>query len=107
MRLNRELGANFDVDNFRHEARYSVVRERIETSIVSRHDQVVHVAGQPIHFGKDEHVHVEISQKYTDDSIAALTARAGLRVLRTWKDPASAFALVLVAPCAKGSRHVS
>ena len=83
-RLNREIGCDFDLDGFRHRARYSAARERIETDLVRARAQVVHVAGRSIAFAEGEAMRVEVSHKYTEDRIAALAARAGLRVAGGW-----------------------
>lgn len=98
VRLNNELGANFDLDAFFHRAVYSPARERIETAIVSRAAQIVTIRGHRFQFEPGEKIHVEISQKYTDDSFASLARKAGLVVERSWKDAARSFALTLVRP---------
>lgn len=95
-RLNREAGADFDLQRYAHRATWSAARERIETAIVSRARQAVTVAGQRIDFGEGERIEVEISQKYTDASMRRLAGRAGLAVDATWKDGAGDFALVLL-----------
>ena len=95
-RLNREVGSDFDLDGFRHRARYSVVRERIETDLVSTRAQAVHIGGQAFAFEDGEAIRVEISTKYTDAGFAALAARAGLRVVDGWNDPRDWFGLRLL-----------
>jgi L-histidine Nalpha-methyltransferase len=95
-RLNREAGGGFDLNRFAHHAVYSTQRERIETAIVSRVEQTVPVAGEQVHFAEGERIEVEISRKYSDASIRALSAQAGLDVIGTWKDEAEDFALVLL-----------
>lgn len=97
-RINREVGADFDRRRFAHRAEWSAARSRIETSIVSRIDQRVQVAGQDVHFEAGEPIHVEISHKYTDAHFEALAARAGLRVSHRWNAPADRFGLRLLEP---------
>lgn len=94
--INRETGADFDLDGFAHRARYNPMAERIETSLVSRRDQDVHVAGRRFHFAAGEAMHVEYSCKYSPPSFARLTAAAGLRVARVWRDPDALFSLQLL-----------
>ncbi|HET7301363.1 MAG TPA: L-histidine N(alpha)-methyltransferase [Oleiagrimonas sp.] len=94
--FNRELGADFDLDAFAHHAHYNPMAERIETSIVSRRSQDVHVAGRSFHFEADESIQVEYSCKYSLASFAHLAARAGLRVQRVWRDPDHRFSLQLL-----------
>ena len=95
-RLNRELGADFDVGAFAHRAVFSRERSRIETSIVSRRPQVVRVGGHAFVFEQGEPIAVEISHKYTDAHFDALAARAGLRVIERWNSPADRFGLRLL-----------
>jgi uncharacterized SAM-dependent methyltransferase len=60
-------------------------------------DQVVEVAGTAITFRRGETIHTENSYKFTEDGFAALAAAAGWRVQRSWRDPASLFAEILLA----------
>jgi uncharacterized SAM-dependent methyltransferase len=90
-RLNRELGCDFDLAAFRHRARYNAMAGRIETHIVSTRDQRVRVGRQQVGFDAGEAMLVEYSCKYATDDFAALAARAGLRVERTWLDPQRMF----------------
>ena len=96
-RLNRELGADFDLAAFQHRARYHAARQRIETDLVSRRAQRVRIGGRDFAFAAGEPVRVEHSVKYTDASFAALAARAGLRVVGGWNDPRDWFGLRLLA----------
>jgi dimethylhistidine N-methyltransferase len=95
-RLNRDIGSDFDVDAFAHRATYSMDRGRIETYLVSRKAQTVHVEGRSFEFADGEAMHVEYSHKYTDDGFAALAAAAGLKVVRGWNDPMDWFGLRLL-----------
>ncbi len=98
VRLNREIGSDFDLAGFAHRARYVVPWRRIETSLVSRRAQVVHVAGQAFAFARDEAMQVEYSHKYDDAQFAAMAAAAGLRVAAAWDAPARMFGLRLLRP---------
>ncbi|WP_313247945.1 L-histidine N(alpha)-methyltransferase [Stenotrophomonas acidaminiphila] len=98
VRLNREIGSDFDLAGFAHRARYVVPWRRIETSLVSRRAQVVHVGGQAFAFARDEAMHVEYSHKYDDAQFAAMAAAAGLRVAAAWDAPARMFGLRLLRP---------
>ncbi|WP_426804621.1 L-histidine N(alpha)-methyltransferase [Stenotrophomonas sp. SrG] len=95
-RLNREIGSDFDLDGFEHRARYSVPHLRIETELVSRCAQRVHVAGRAFDFADGEAMTVEYSHKYTDAAFGALIAEAGLRVRMQWNADAPAFGLRLL-----------
>lgn len=95
-RLNREIGSDFDLDGFRHVARYSQERARIETSLVSARRQRVRVGGQAFDFDEGEAMLVEYSHKYDDASFAALAGAADLAVVRSWNDPRGWFGLRLL-----------
>lgn len=93
VRLNREIGADFDLDGFRHRARYNVLSGCIETCIVSNRDQDVHIDDRTFRFTKDEAMLVEYSCKYTLESFARLAERAELRVAEVWTDPEDQFSV--------------
>ncbi|MCB7147290.1 L-histidine N(alpha)-methyltransferase [Stenotrophomonas maltophilia] len=95
-RLNREIGSDFDLDGFRHRARYSVARLRIETDLVSQRAQDVHLDGRTFHFEANEPIRVEYSHKYTDDSFEALLQPAGLQVMQRWDAEGPAYGLRLL-----------
>ncbi|HFK2920777.1 L-histidine N(alpha)-methyltransferase [Stenotrophomonas beteli] len=95
-RLNREIGSDFDLDGFRHRARYSIARLRIETDLVSQRAQDVRLDGRTFHFEADEPIRVEYSHKYTDDSFEALLLPAGLQVVRRWDAESPAYGLRLL-----------
>ncbi len=83
-------------DGFRHRARYSVARLRIETDLVSQRAQDVRLDGRTFHFQADEPIRVEYSHKYTDDSFEALLLPAGLQVVRRWDAESPAYGLRLL-----------
>jgi len=85
-RINRELGADFDLTAFSHQAFFNRERSRIEMHLASRRDQRVAVCGRVIEFRECETIHTENSYKYTPDSFAALTRRAGWTPLESWTD---------------------
>jgi dimethylhistidine N-methyltransferase len=93
VRMNRELGADFDLAGFRHRARWHPLAERIETHIVSRREQDVHIDGRTFRFGAGEAMLVEYSCKYTLEGFARFAARAGLRVAGVWTDAARQFSV--------------
>lgn len=98
VRLNRDIGSDFDLDGFRHRAVYARARGRIETFLVSQRAQEVTVAGRRFHFAAGEAMQVEYSHKYTDAGFAGLAQRAGLRVVRRWNAPCDGFGLRLLQP---------
>ncbi len=97
-RLNHEIGSDFDLDGFAHRAIYARERQRIETFLVSRRAQDVHVAGHRFHFDAGEAMQVEYSHKYTDETFATLAASAGLHAVGRWNDARHWFGLRLLQP---------
>ena len=93
LRLNREIGSDFDLAAFAHRARYNPMAGRIETHLVSRREQQVKVARANVKFRADEAIQVEYSCKYSLEDFAALAARAGLAVKRVWTDPQRMFSV--------------
>lgn len=95
-RLNRELGADFDVGGFRHEAVWDEAESRIEMRLVSRRPQRVRIAGRQFHFGAQEILVTEYSHKYTLAAFRALAQSGGFDVVRVWTDPAELFSVQLL-----------
>jgi dimethylhistidine N-methyltransferase len=98
VRLNRELGADFDLRRFRHRAVYNALAGRIETHIVSLATQDVRIAADAFHFDLHEAMLVEYSCKYSLDDFARLAQKAGLRLERHWTDLQRQFAVVYLVP---------
>ena len=97
-RINRDLGADFAVANFDHRAIFNTELERIETHVISRCEQSVHLADRRFEFGAGEAMRVEISCKYTKESFGRLAARAGWSIAQQWTDTEALFALYLLRP---------
>jgi dimethylhistidine N-methyltransferase len=85
-RINRELGANFDLSSFEHHACYNGERKRIEMHLASTKRQKVKVNGKAISFRAGETIHTENSYKYTVESFAALARGTGWSPLQSWSD---------------------
>ena len=78
VRINRELGADFDLDAFAHRAVWNPRDSRIEMHLESLRDQKVRVAGRSFAFAKGETIHTENSAKFTVARFAELAEKAGL-----------------------------
>ncbi|MEZ5469038.1 MAG: L-histidine N(alpha)-methyltransferase [Lysobacterales bacterium] len=96
-RMNRELDADFQIDQFLHRARYQSIVGRIETDIVSRRAQRVRVAGRVFDFAVDEPVRVEVSCKYDHSDMQRMARQAGLHLQQIWTDRQERFAVVLMS----------
>lgn len=92
-RINRELGADFQLDRFRHKAFYDPVMGRIEMHLESLDSQRVHVAGSRFDFGAGESIHTEISCKYSMEEFRDIGRKAGFSPERFWTDSAQLFAV--------------
>lgn len=90
-RINRELGADFQIDQFEHEARFNPDHGRIEMHLVSQCDQKVKINGHQFQFKDGESIHTESSHKYSVDSFKQLAASTGLKVVKTWFDKRKLF----------------
>ncbi|HEY3947558.1 ergothioneine biosynthesis protein EgtB [Phenylobacterium sp.] len=93
-RINRELGADFDLDAFAHCAVWNAQDSRIEMHLESLKDQQVRVAGRAVRFAAGETIHTENSCKFTVDGFARLAASAGWTLEARWISPDPAFAVV-------------
>jgi L-histidine Nalpha-methyltransferase len=98
LRLNRELGANFDLQAFRHQAVWVPRASRIEMRLISGRHQTVSIAGEHILFEPDEAIITEHCHKYTSELFAAQAAQAGWSGRRTWTDPREYFHIRYLEP---------
>lgn len=96
-RINRELGGNFDLASFAHEARWNPQTSAIEMHLVSENDQTVRVDGREVRFANGETIHTEDSRKYDVAEFEALAGEAGWRLARVWSDPDGLFAVLGLA----------
>ncbi|MEM6490783.1 MAG: L-histidine N(alpha)-methyltransferase, partial [Pseudomonadota bacterium] len=96
IRINRELGADFDADAFDHKAIYNASASRIEMHLESRASQIATVAGQRFAFAAGETIHTENSHKYRPDEVAAMAAAAGFETVERFSDADRLFAVVLL-----------
>jgi len=91
LRLNRELGADFDLSHWKHRAIYNAKDGRIEMHLLSGREQTVHLADREFHFAAGEKIVTEYSYKHSPEGFAALAARADFRLARMWTDDARLF----------------
>jgi dimethylhistidine N-methyltransferase len=92
-RINRELGADFDVRAFRHRAEYFPERARVEMHLESLRFQSVFIGGRKFVFERGETIHTENSYKYSVQEFTALAARAGFEACRCWVDERELFSI--------------
>lgn len=94
VRVNRELGGEFDLRAFRHKAVYNPREGRMEMHLESRQAQTVAIRelGIEVPFAAGETIHTESSYKFDREQIAALAADTGFEVRKTWTDSEGRFA---------------
>lgn len=92
VRLNRELNANFELDQFTHDARYNEEEGRVEMHLVSQTEQRVAVNGTTVYFEEGESIHTENSYKYALDEFRELVSD-WFSVERVWTDAQNYFSL--------------
>jgi dimethylhistidine N-methyltransferase len=100
-RLNRDLGANFDADKFRHKVLWNPSASRIEMHLESLSTQRVRIPANSsgpaltVNFASGETIHTENSYKFTPHAVEALLASANFKAVRSWQDPQQLFAVTL------------
>ncbi len=98
VRINRELGGNFDLSAFTHRAIYNRERHRIEMHLIAKTSQNVRLLGTNLAFRAGESIHTENSYKYSLDRFAKLARSSGWMPSASWTDVSSMFSVhVLVA----------
>jgi dimethylhistidine N-methyltransferase len=95
VRMNRELGADFELSRFRHRAVFDGRLSRVEMHLESLEPQLVHVSGHPFTFREGETIHTESSYKWEITGFDALAAIAGFAAERTWTDERAWFCVKL------------
>ena len=98
VRINRELGGDFDLEAFSHRAVWNAAESRVEMHLVSRRRQTVRVAASGISFSLEEGetIWTESSYKYTPAGVTAMLERVGFRTVEQWIDGDDGFALTLL-----------
>jgi dimethylhistidine N-methyltransferase len=97
VRINSELGGDFDLDAFDHRAVWNAEESRMEMHLVSRVDQTAHLAGREIRFNAGETIHTENSYKYAPEMFVELARRAGWKVAARWVSDSPSFGVFALA----------
>ncbi|MDB5621116.1 L-histidine N(alpha)-methyltransferase [Tardiphaga sp.] len=93
VRINRELGGDFDLSAFTHRAIYNRERHRIEMHLIARKPQTVHLLGRSFTFRAGESLHTESSYKYSLERFAALARGSGWTPKASWTDSDKQFSV--------------
>ena len=95
-RINRALGADFDLRRFAHRAVWNPEESRIEMWLVSLEEQRVTMGGHSWAFAQSEGIHTENSHKFTISGFSREASAAGFDCRAWWTDQAGRFALLLL-----------
>lgn len=93
-RINRELTANFKLDNFKHQAVWNDADSRIEMQLESQVDHIVNIENVAFHFEKGETILTEISRKFPDSYLNEIARQYGWKTKSTWTDSRNWFQLI-------------
>lgn len=80
-RMNRELNADFEVDNFQHYQTYDPVSGACRSYLVSLKPQKVNIGNEVFSFHENELIDMEVSQKFSESEISKLAEKSGFEVL--------------------------
>jgi L-histidine Nalpha-methyltransferase len=97
-RINRELGGDFDLDGFAHEARWNEGESRIEMHLRSLRAQRATVLGRAFEFAEGETIHTENSHKFSVEAFRDVAAAAGWAPVDLWLDGEELFSVHVLAP---------
>ena len=95
-RINRELGGNFDLAQWKHRSYYNTTAGRVEMHLVSMGAQTIRVLGETHVFEAGERIHTENSYKFSERQIHAIAAESGFRVEKRWTDEQGWFSVTLL-----------
>ncbi|WP_292287077.1 L-histidine N(alpha)-methyltransferase [Marivita sp.] len=95
-RLNREAGAEFDLETFRHKAIWNATEARVEMHLQSLEDQSVQIGDHVVEFAAGETIHTENSHKYSVESLSELARTAGWHLAEVLTDPQALFAVAIL-----------
>ena len=91
VRINRDLGADFDLDCWQHHAIYNPIEGRIEIYLISDNAQTVHIGDREFRFRAGEEILTEYSYKHTIAGFIELARKAGFHFEQVWTDDARWF----------------
>ena len=98
-RINDELDADFNLNNFSHYSAYNEEDQRIEMYLKSLVNQsvIISKSNLSLNLEKNELIHTEYSHKYTLEQIKTLLESTGFKINHTWLDENTHFSLTLVS----------
>jgi dimethylhistidine N-methyltransferase len=96
-RMNRELGANFDLSTLKHVAVWNADESRVEMHVESLARQSIRIPLARLTFTLEagERIWTENSYKYRPETVDQMLAQAGFTTRERWVEPGARFALTL------------
>lgn len=91
LHLNRLLGANFCLSDWKHRGFFNTASSRIEMHLEARSDIMVTWQGGERRFPKGQRIHTENSYKYSPENFTKMLQAAGFANVKTWSDPENWF----------------
>lgn len=85
-RINKELDADFNIDQFEHYASYDPASGACKSYLISLKNQIVNIGHHVIHFAENEYIFMEISQKYSLGDIDQLATKTGFKPIQRFFD---------------------
>lgn len=92
-RLNRELLADFNLENFRHHAFYHAEKGRVEMHLVSLNDQKITIGNEQVAISEGETIHTENSYKFTIEEFQEIASSCGFTPKKVWCDEKNWFSM--------------
>ena len=92
-RINTELGADINLNSYKHLAIYNKQKKRIEMRLKSKKRNNIKINGSNYLIKKNEEIHTENSHKYTIKSFKNLANKAGWKLDKTWVDDKKLFSV--------------
>jgi len=89
--VNRLIGSDFDLNNFRHIGFYNELMGRVEMHLEARTDCAVRIGDSSRKFSAGERIHTENSYKYARHEFETLLHQAGFATIQCWQDKAQDF----------------
>ncbi len=105
-RMQRELGALLDANQFAHYAYYNAAQGRVEMHLVSRCNQAIRLGDEVFTLKEGETIHTENSYKYTPHEFQQLASEAGWHLKTTWSDHDGLFNVHYLSRSATEPRHL-
>lgn len=107
-RINRKLGADFNIEEFSHYASYHPLERAARSFLISQKDQTVEISslGEKFQFKKWEPIYMEVSQKYNEQMIEKLALESGFSVGENFYDDNKFYLDSLWKPISKNENRM-